>query len=91
VARWTVKEIAAIPTISDGGPGDPTWYPLQHALGIDTFGANLFVATHADQLLVEAHDERASGQQELYLVLEGEAASSLTANTRVLVEARPSR
>ena len=77
MARWTVKEIAAIPTVSDGGPEDPTWYPLQHALGIDTFGANLFVATHADQLLVEAHDERASGQQELYLVLEGEVGFEL--------------
>jgi hypothetical protein len=31
---------------TDCGPGDPAWYPLQHALGIDTFGANLFVATH---------------------------------------------
>jgi quercetin dioxygenase-like cupin family protein len=40
-------------------------------LGIDTFGANLFVATHADQAPVEEHDERKSGQQELYLVIEG--------------------
>ena len=77
MARWTVKEIAAIPTVSDGGPDDPTWYPLQHALGIDTFGANLFVATHADQTLVEEHDERTSGQQELYVVLEGEVAFRL--------------
>ena len=72
MARWTVKEITGIPTVSDGGPEEPTWYPLQHALGIDTFGANLFVATHADQSLVDDHDERESGQQELYLVLEGE-------------------
>jgi quercetin dioxygenase-like cupin family protein len=77
VARWTVKEIAAIPAVSDAGPKDPTWYPLQHALGIDTFGANLFVATHADQTLVQDHDERASGQQELYIVLEGEVAFQL--------------
>lgn len=77
MARWTVKEIAAIPTVSDGGPEDPAWYPLQHALGIDTFGANLFVATHVDQALVEEHDERDSGQQELYVVLEGEVAFRL--------------
>jgi quercetin dioxygenase-like cupin family protein len=77
VARWTVREIEAIPTVSDGGSDDPTWYPLQHALGIDTFGANLFVATHADQTLVEEHDERRSGQQELYVVLEGEVAFHL--------------
>ena len=66
-----------MPIVSDGGPEDPAWYPLQHALGIDTFGANLFVATHGDQTLVEAHDERDSGQQELYVVLEGEVAFQL--------------
>jgi hypothetical protein len=77
VARWTVREMAAIPTVSDSGPDDPAWYPLQHALGIDTFGANLFVATRADQTLVEAHDERNSGQQELYVVLEGEIVFQL--------------
>ena len=77
MARWTVKEIAAMPTVSDGRPEDPAWYPVQHALGLDTFGANLFVATEVDQLLVEAHDERESGQQELYLVLEGEVVFHL--------------
>ena len=77
MARWTVSEIAALPTVSDSGPDDPSWYPLQHALGIDTFGANLFVATRADQTLVEEHDERMSGQQELYVVLEGEVAFRL--------------
>ena len=77
MARWTVKEITGVPTVSDGGPDEPTWYPLQHALGIDTFGANLFVATHPDQPLVHDHDERGSGQQELYLVLEGEVAFRL--------------
>jgi hypothetical protein len=84
MARWTVSEIAAIPTVADGGPEDPTWYPLQHALGIDAFGANLFVATHAGQSLVEEHDESGSGQQELYLVLEGEAEFELDGDqTRV--------
>jgi hypothetical protein len=68
MARWTVSAITGMPTVSDGDPDDPAWYPLQHALGIDTFGVNLFVATHAEQTLVEEHDERASGQQELYSV-----------------------
>ena len=58
MTRWMVREIAAIPAVSDGGPDDPMWYPLQHVLGIDTFGANLFVASRADQTLVEEHDER---------------------------------
>ena len=77
VAGWTVREIAAIPPVSDGGAEYPTWYPLQHALGIDTFGANLFVATRAGQTLVEEHDERDSRQQELYLVLKGTVAFHL--------------
>jgi hypothetical protein len=75
--RWTVSPITHLPVVSDGEPDDPAWYPLQHALGIDTFGANVFVGRHADQLLVEAHDERGSGQQELYLVLDGSAAFEL--------------
>ncbi len=73
MARRTVREIAAIPTVSDGGPDEAAWYPLQHVLGIGTFGANLFVASRADQTLVEEHDERGSEQQELYVILEGEA------------------
>ena len=77
MARWTVRKLTDIPTGSDGGPDDPAWYPLQHTLGIDTFGANLFVATHPDQTLVEEHDEQSSGQQELYVVLEGEVVFQL--------------
>jgi quercetin dioxygenase-like cupin family protein len=77
MARWTVNAITSVPTVSDGDSGDPAWYPLQHALGIDTFGVNLFVASRAEQTLVEEHDERKSGQQELYLILEGEAVFEL--------------
>ena len=72
-----VSEITSIPTVSNADSGDPAWYPLQHALGIDTFGLNLFVASRADQLLVEDHDEQASGQQELYLILEGRTVFEL--------------
>ena len=86
-----MREIAAIPTVSDSSPDDPAWYPLQHALGIDTFGANLFVATHADQTLVEEHDERKSGQQELYLVLRERSPSSWTARKFESVDVQQSR
>jgi hypothetical protein len=77
MARWTVSRTRSGPTVSDGEADDPTWYPLQHALGIDTFGVNLFVASRADQMLVEEHDECVSGQQELYVILEGEAVFAL--------------
>src|SRR5580765_1242254 len=86
MARWTVSEITIVPRVSDSGPDDPAWYPLQHAFGIDTFGVNLFVATRAEQTLVEEHDERGSGQQELYLILQGEAVFALDGE-RVSVEA----
>jgi len=78
MARWSLSGITSVPRVSDGGGSDdPAWYPLQHALGIDTFGVNLFVASHAGQTLVEEHDERTSGQQELYVILEGEAVFEL--------------
>lgn len=77
MARWTIHRITSLPTVSDGDLHDPTWYPLQHALGIDTFGVNLFVASRAEQTLVEEHDESTSGQQELYLILEGKAVFEL--------------
>jgi hypothetical protein len=77
MARWTISPITAVPTVSDGDADDPDWYPLQYALGVDAFGANLFVASRAGQTLVEEHDERTSGQQELYLVLEGEAVFNI--------------
>ena len=77
MARWTVRSIAAVPTVADGEPGDPAWHPLQHALGIDTFGANVFVADRDGQELVAEHDESGSGQQELYVVLRGSAAFEL--------------
>jgi len=77
VSGWTVSPITGLPAVTDGEPGDPVWYPLQHSLGIDTFGANVFVARNGDELLVAEHDERESGQQELYLVLDGTAVFEL--------------
>ena len=77
MSRWAVSLITDLPVVSDGEPDDPVWYPLQHALGIDTFGVNLFVAERTDQTLVEEHDERVSRQQELYLLLEGQAVFEL--------------
>jgi hypothetical protein len=89
MARWTVREIADMPVVSEGDPDDPVWYPLQHVLGIDAFGVNLFVAQEAGQTLVEDHDERASGQQELYLVLEGRATFELDGKGLVSTAAQP--
>lgn len=72
-AGWAVRQVTEIPTVADGDADDPDWYPLQHFFGFTTFGANVFAATRGRQTLVAEHDERSSGQQELYVVLEGEA------------------
>jgi uncharacterized cupin superfamily protein len=77
MTHWTVRSITDLPVVRGREPDDPVWYPLQHALGIDTFGANVFVARQAAQLLVAEHDEGESGQQELYLVLDGSVAFEL--------------
>lgn len=77
MAGWSIRELTAVPRVRDGEPGDPDWHPLQHYFGIGTFGANVFVATRGDETLVEEHDETASGQQELYVVLDGAACFEL--------------
>ena len=79
MSRWRVSPITDLPVVSDGGPDDAVWYPLQHALGIDAFGTNVFVAGHVDQVLVEEHDEVKSGQQELYVASTVPLRSSSTA------------
>jgi hypothetical protein len=73
MAGWAVRHVTDIPTVADGDADDPDWFPLQHFFGFTTFGANVFVATRGSQTLVAEHDEQSSGQQELYVVLEGEA------------------
>lgn len=68
MARFAVRRLEEIPTV----PGSSfAWHPLQHHFGLDAFGANLFVAFQAGDLLVGEHDEGESGQQELYVVLSG--------------------
>jgi hypothetical protein len=68
VARFAVRRLDEIPTVPEFSFA---WHPLQHHFGLDAFGANLFVATQAGDVLVGEHDEGESGQQELYVVLRG--------------------
>lgn len=72
-----MRSLREIPLVADGEPDDPDWHPLQYFFGLTAFGANVFVARTEGQTLVEEHDERASGQEELYLVFEGEAEFEL--------------
>lgn len=81
---WVVSEIGEVPIVPGGEADDPRWRPLQHFFGLTTFGANVLEAVTGHETLVAAHDERASGQQELYLVLEGEAEFELDGERRAV-------
>jgi len=77
--RFAVHRLDEIPTVPDA---DVDWHPLQHYFGLNTFGANLFVARDVGDELVAAHDETDSAQQELYLVLRGSVRFTFDDETR---------
>jgi hypothetical protein len=77
--RFAVHRLDEIPTVPDA---DVDWHPLQHYFGLNTFGANLFVARDVGDELVAAHDESDSAQQELYLVLRGAVRFTFDDETR---------
>ncbi len=53
------------------GSGDATWKLARKALGTSSFGFNLVEIAPGGQ--IPEHDESGSGQDEVYVVLEGEA------------------
>jgi quercetin dioxygenase-like cupin family protein len=53
------------------GSGDSTWRLARKALGTSAFGFNLVEIDPGGQ--IPEHDEAQSGQQELYVILDGEA------------------
>ena len=71
------KRVDQIPTIGPDEPGDPVWYPLQHHFGISAFGVNVYAASRPGIELVGEHDEAASGQEEVYVVISGGARFEL--------------
>jgi hypothetical protein len=68
-----IARILDVPRVTDGEPDDPDWHPLTHYFGLTAFGLNAFVAREEGQELVGEHDERASGQEEAYVVTAGRA------------------
>jgi len=54
--------------------------PVREHLGIHAFGVNAFT-TGDDGTLINEHDEAATGQQELYLVLDGKATFEIDGET----------
>jgi hypothetical protein len=66
--RYAVRRLDEVPTVPGSGV---RWHPLQHHFRLSAFGANVFEAEAAGDELVGEHDETASGQEELYVVLRG--------------------
>jgi uncharacterized cupin superfamily protein len=81
-------------------PCDPSldWRPVRDHLGISAFGVNAFLGAAAGSRVVELHDERAAGHEELYVVVRGGARfvidsdeHELAAGSMVLVPAQSTR
>ena len=53
-----------------------SWQPIRRELGVQAFGVNAWTGGKGEEL-IGAHDERFSGQEELYLVVEGSATFSV--------------
>jgi mannose-6-phosphate isomerase-like protein (cupin superfamily) len=49
------------------------WAPLRRRLDIQAFGVNAWTAKEAGDQVVSEHDEKRSGHEELYLVVDGRA------------------
>jgi len=49
------------------------WAAIRRELGVQAFGINAWTASEAGEALIVAHDEKASGHEELYLVIAGRA------------------
>jgi quercetin dioxygenase-like cupin family protein len=78
-----VKRLDELPLVPTDDQNDFDWYPIQHHLGFGAFGVNGF-GGDAGTTLVAEHDERESGQEELYVVVEGTVRFTLDREERQL-------
>ncbi len=53
--------------------GTLVWRPVRKTLGVTAFGINAYTAAQAGDEVVEDHDERRLGHEEVYIVLRGHA------------------
>ena len=81
MAGFWVRRLDELPLVPTDDPDDFDWYPIQHHLGLGAFGVNA-LGGDAGTVLVVEHDERASDQEELYVVVEGSVAFTLDGETR---------
>lgn len=67
---WKIADIHDVPPIKANW--SKGWHSIRHFFGITGFGVNA-VTRDKGQSLTPEHDEMKSGQQELFVVLEGKA------------------
>jgi tetratricopeptide (TPR) repeat protein len=70
VARYTVSRLDSIGELTDAGV---PFRPIRLELGITSFGVTSWTARAAGDPLINAHDEQDTGDEELFVVLEGQA------------------
>jgi tetratricopeptide (TPR) repeat protein len=75
VSGYSVTRLDEIEELEDGRC---PWRPVRHHLGITAFGINSWTARAAGDRIINEHSEgEADGNEELYVVLEGQAAFEL--------------
>ena len=62
---WKIELVDDVPPVKPDWPA--TWKSIRNHFGITAFGINA-VTKDAGNVLIPEHDERASGQQEIYFV-----------------------
>jgi tetratricopeptide (TPR) repeat protein len=92
VSDYAVAQLDEIEEVTDGRC---PWRPVAHHLGITAFGVNAWTARDAGDRIINEHDEsEQDSDEELYLVLRGQATfeldgEQLDAPTGTFVFARP--
>jgi tetratricopeptide (TPR) repeat protein len=92
VSDYAVAQLDEIEEVTDGRC---PWRPVAHHLGITAFGVNAWTASDAGDRIINEHDEsEPDSDEELYLVLRGQATfeldgEQLDAPTGTFVFARP--
>ncbi len=67
---WKVADVHDVPPMEEGFTKG--WHSLRWYFGIKGFGVNAFTRSKGEWLTKE-HDEKDTGQQELFIIMEGEA------------------
>jgi uncharacterized cupin superfamily protein len=76
---WKVANINDIGPVKDSWSAG--WHSIRHFFGIEGFGINAASKNAGDSITPE-HDEAGDGQQEVFIVLEGEAEFTLDGKTQ---------